>query len=219
MRRPGGPPPPPRVGLIQRELDRFDGPRYLEIGLGVGAVFFHVYARRRVGVDPRGLSARKRLFHPLSSLRSSIVRATSDAYFASLDPSAAFEVCFVDGYHTYAQALCDVENSLLHLAEGGVVMMHDCNPPDEASGLADPHVAAAAGSDLWCGDVWKAVVHLRATRPDLETSVLDTDYGIGVVRRGNSEPLALDVAEIEDMGYADLERNRAELLGLQRPTG
>jgi SAM-dependent methyltransferase len=217
MRRPGAPPPPPRVRVIERELDRFAASRYLEIGVGDGTAFFHVRAHRQVGVDPAGLSLARRLRHPLVALRSRIVRARSDDYFADLDPEVGFDVVFVDGHHTYEQALRDVENSLRHLSEEGVVLMHDCNPPTEESALPDLLAAAATGGDGWCGDVWKTIVHLRATRPDLRVSVLDIDYGIGVVRRGASDTLPLSVAKVAGLHYADLEASRAELLGLREP--
>ena len=71
--------------------------RYLEIGVNQGKTLEAVRARHRVGVDPnprfdiedlpRGIS-----FHT----------GTSDAYFAGLDPSARFDVVFLDGLHTFA---------------------------------------------------------------------------------------------------------------------
>ena len=139
----------------------------------------------------------------------------SDAYFAALDPEVAFDVAFIDGLHIYEQALRDVENALAHLNADGVVLMHDCNPPEAAVAARDPAVAAADGHKAWCGDVWKAVVHLRATRRDLRVSVLDTDYGIGVIRRGEPREL-LDIApeEIAGMSFDQLAADRESLLGL-----
>jgi hypothetical protein len=69
---------------------------------------------------------------------------------------------------------------------------------------------------FWCGDVWKAIVRLRATRNDLRVFVLDCDYGIGVVYRGTPEgSLDISNAEIETMTYKDLQRDKKAILNLK----
>jgi hypothetical protein len=212
-------PLPPRVAIVEAELRRFEAPRYLEIGVHTGVLFTHVRARHKVGLDPAPAIPRwKWWLHPNTALRGSLVEETSDAYFAGLDPEAEFEVVFVDGEHTFEQCLRDVENALEHLAEDGVVLVHDVNPPTAASAMRDPREAARLpGGGCWCGDVWRAIVWLRALREDLEVHTLDTDFGVGVVRRGESEPLGLDGAAVAALTYEDLARNRVELLGLRSP--
>jgi Methyltransferase domain len=212
-------PLPPRVGIVAAELRRFARPRYLEIGVDTGVLFTHVRANRKVGIDPvRGVPAWKWWLHPNTALRGAFVEATSDEYFAVLDPGAAFDVVFVDGHHTYEQSLRDVENALAHLSRDGVVLVHDCNPPTAASAMRDPGEAARLpGGDCWCGDVWKTIVRLRATRPDLDVETLDTEFGVGVISRGRSKPLGLDGAAVAALSYEDLDRDRAELLGLRPP--
>ena len=209
-----GRPLPPRVGIVQRELDRFSRARYLEIGVHTGVVFLHVRAYRKLGVDPAPAVPRwKRLTHPNTLLRGRILAATSDAFFASLGREERFDVVFVDGDHHREQAVRDVENGLAHLSAEGVVLIHDCDPP--SPGAASRDSADAAGGP-WCGDVWKAIVELRATRHDLVVETLATDCGIGVVRRGTATAsLGLTPAEIATMSYADLEAGRADLLGLR----
>ena len=185
-----GRPLPPRVAIVAAELRRFPRPRYLEIGVDTGGLFLHVRAHRKVGVDPHGRVPRWKWFlHPNTILRGSFFRATSDSFFEALAPDAAFDVIFVDGDHSFAQSRRDVEHALAHLADGGVVLVHDCNPPGPAA--ANPDSADSAGGP-WCGDVWKTIVELRATRPDLDVTVVDADFGVGVVRRGAGELLALD---------------------------
>lgn len=210
-------PLPPRVAIVQAELDRFRRPHYLEIGVHTGVLFLHLRAARKVGVDPApAVPAWKRALHPYTLLRSEVVVATSDAYFGRLAPGERFDVVFVDGHHTYAQALRDVENALAHLSADGVVLVHDCDPPTAAAASRDP--AATAGGP-WCGDVWKAIVLLRALRDDLHVDTLATDCGIATIRRGgDGGALDLDEATIDGMTYADLEADRERLLGL-RPAG
>jgi hypothetical protein len=199
------------VAIVQAELDRFRRPRYLEIGVNVGVLFLHVRAHGKVGVDPvRRIPRWKRVAHPTTALRGRLVARPSDDYFARLDPGERFDVVFVDGLHTFEQSLRDVENALEHLAPDGVVLVHDCNPADAIAGGPDPGATGDAG---WNGEVWKTIVHLRATRSDLDVRVLDTDFGVGVVRRGESgsELAGIDAGALT---FDDLEARREELLGL-----
>ena len=208
---------PPRVAIIQRELDRFERPRYLEIGVHSGTVLLNLRAHNRLGVDPHKRIKRRQLaVRPFLWRAMTFVEKTSDTFFAKLDPAARFDVIFIDGYHSYDQALRDVNNSLLHLAPQGVVMLHDCNPHSAAAASPDPaSVPSRERGDGWCGDVWKAIVHLRATRADLRVEVLDTDFGIGRVRREPAELLAIDPRRIATLDYSDLANDREGLLGLR----
>jgi hypothetical protein len=204
---------PPRVGVVRSELARFARPRYLEIGVGTGIVFLHVRARRKLGVDPVARVPRWKWFlYPNTVLRGSFFTATSDRFFAALDPRARFDVAFVDGDHSFEQSLRDVEHAIAHLSPDGVVLVHDCNPPSAAA--ASPDSADSAGGP-WCGEAWKAIAYLRAGREDITVEVLDVDYGIGVIRRGRGPALDLDPAAIERMTYADLDADRERLLGLR----
>ena len=209
---------PPRVEVVAAELSRFARPRYLEIGINTGVLFLHVRAQRKVGVDPVARVPRWKWFlHPNTLLRGSLFRTTSDRFFAGLDPRARFDVIFVDGDHGFEQSLRDVEHAVAHLAGDGVVLVHDCNPPTAAAASPD---SADSGGGPWCGEVWKTIAYLRATREDVVVEVLDLDFGIGVIRRGRGADLDLDPAEIERMTYADLDRDRDRLLGLRpTPTG
>jgi tetratricopeptide (TPR) repeat protein len=154
---------------------------------------------------------------------------TSDSFFkdkaGALFHSEKIDVAFVDGLHTYEQAYQDVLNALGHLNHNGVILMHDCNPPTCAS-------AAPAGSweeaemmkipawdGMWCGDVWKSIVHLRATRNDLNIFVLDCDFGIGVVTKGKpGQQLDFTVDQIKAMTFDDLNGNRDSLINLKPQT-
>jgi hypothetical protein len=203
---------PPRIAIVQAHLDRFDRPRYLELGVNVGVLFLHVRAAEKVAVDPVERIPRwKWLGHPNTALRGRFVNQTSDEFFAGLEPSARFDVVFVDGLHTHEQSRRDVANALGRLADGGVVLAHDCNPQSAAAAGPDPDATRGEG---WCGEVWRTIVELRATRDDLVVEVLDTDFGIGVIRRGPSTPIELP-ASVERLTYEELAADRARLLGLR----
>jgi hypothetical protein len=64
---------------------------------------------------------------------------------------------------------------------------------------------------FWNGDCWFAWVWLRATRPDLEMIVLDTDCGCGIIRKGGQVPLGLG----ENITFPNLAKNRAKWLNLR----
>jgi hypothetical protein len=205
---------PPRVEVVAAELRARGQPRYLELGVGTGVVFLHVRAHRKVGVDPQGQVPRwKWVLHPNTLIRGSFFRTTSDRFFDALAPEMRFDVVFVDGDHSHPQSLRDVERALDHLAERGVVLVHDCNPPHAAAASPD---SADADDGPWCGEVYKTVVALRA-RNGLSVRTLDTDFGIAVVRRGEGAALELNADEVATLTYTDLERDRERLLGLEPP--
>ena len=200
------------MGIVAAQLAARRRPRYLEIGVHTGVLFLHVRAATKVAVDPNPqIPELKRILHPNTVMRGRVIRATSDQFFAALPAGEHFDVVFIDGDHSFAQSLHDIENALAHLRRGGVILVHDCLPPTAAAANPDP---AKAGDGPWCGDVWKAIAHLRATRSDLRVSVLDTDCGVGVIERGESEPIELDPGELKAMTYEDLFADRTRLLGL-----
>ena len=81
--------------------------------------------------------------------------------------------------------------------------MHDCYPRNEAEQI----VPRAQG--IWTGDVWKAFVYYRR-RADLEMCVVNTNNGIGIIRRGQQEPLVVD-----EPTYQQFDNNRVEWLNLK----
>ena len=204
---------------------------YLEIGLGSSRNFHRIRARRKIAVDPAPrLDCLKRarwwLRNP-SNRGARIFRMTSDEFFArhgGLFAAGGLDVAFVDGLHTYDQALRDVENCLAHLSPGGVVLMHDCSPPSAVAAIPARSydearlLAGSSWDGTWCGDAFKVVLHLRSQRPDLRVCVLDCDRGIGVVQFGAAaQVLNLGPEEISTLGYADLAGHREEWLDLRPP--
>jgi hypothetical protein len=219
-----------RIILAQTILDTISGETYLEIGVNTGVSFIPVKATRKWGVDPSyHLTLRRRMKYRVWSLlgmkEERLFRVTSDEFFTKnqqMLSAHGVDVCLVDGLHTYDQALRDVLSTLRYLRPSGVILLHDCNPTSELMACPASRIEDLMSQDVpgwdgsWSGDVWKAIVHLRALQNDLEVFVLDCDTGIGVVRRGRSKCLLpYTGAEIRGMDYAALCRNREELLGLQ----
>ena len=204
---------PARVAIVAAELRRRRRPRYLEIGVDTGVLFLHVRAWRKTGVDPlAAVPLSKRLLHLNTLLRGRLLPTPSDEFFASLAPDDRFDIVFVDGDHHYEQSLRDVEHALDHLAEGGVVFVHDCDPPTAQAASPDPRDASGGP---WCGEVWKTIVTLRATRSDLSVEVIDADFGIGVICRRPSPTLEIETDLVAGMTYDDLVADRVGLLGIR----
>ena len=134
-------------------------------------------------------------------------RLTSDAFFAQCKDR--YDLVFIDGLHIADQVERDIVNSLAQLADGGTIVLHDCNPL-----TADAQTDDYDGKKHWNGTVWKAIVKLRATRDDLDMCVIDMDEGCGVVRRGKQTKIAVETLDYARMTYAMLEQDRVRLLNL-----
>jgi SAM-dependent methyltransferase len=188
-----------RWDVLNELLEHSQGRRYLEIGVQRGQCGSKIKAAsEKWGVDPA----------PAWQARAKYSRfftATSDDFFASLGSEEKFDVIFIDGLHHAEQTLRDTEHALEHLAPGGTIVLHDCNPLNELAQRVPREVG------IWNGDCWKAMVQLRQ-RADVQAFTIATDHGLGIVRPGtNPTPLRGVPGALT---YADLERDRQRLLGL-----
>jgi len=198
---------------------------YLEIGVESGDVFTRAHAARRIGVDP--IPPRPRIVRAANEHSAEYFQQRSDDFFREQHESlvvSGIDVAFVDGLHTYQQVYADVLHCLRYLTRDGVILVHDCNPPNEDCTVIDTLEIASHSpkthnlSRPWTGDVWKAIVRLRSEHDSLHVCVLDTDYGIGVVTRGeNKSRLQHDPDRIAHMVFSDLEKDRRTMLNLRRP--
>jgi hypothetical protein len=180
-----------RQSLILYLIQKFNYNSYLEIGCNYDATFSCVSLQDKIGVDPE---------------RGGNVRMTSDEYFSLCNRK--FDLIFIDGLHHAHQVLKDVNNALLHLNEGGTILMHDCNPQTEISQIV-PRI-----TKVWNGDCWKAYVVLRSY-PNIDIVCGNFDEGIGVIRvRTNSSLLNLTDKTIDNLTWNDLDTNRTEWLRL-----
>jgi predicted O-methyltransferase YrrM/tetratricopeptide (TPR) repeat protein len=178
-----------RTDIINFLIEKTKSKKYLEIGVSKGDNISNIICDYKVGVDPNEDSPAT--FH-----------LTSDEFFKQ--NKEKFDIIFIDGLHEYNQVLTDILNSLDILNVGGYIICHDMNPTKEEYQRPYPVV------DTWNGDSWKAFVHLRKERNDLEMFVVDTDHGCGVIRKGIQNL----VEKKEDLVYENLERNREEWLNL-----
>jgi hypothetical protein len=174
-----------RYDLMNKIIKRFGFKNYLEIGVCVPSdCFDRIEIGDKVGVDP-GLE------NPENPVK---YQMDSDTFFQMLESGLLdlprdhkWDLIFIDGLHISHQVLKDIENSLSHLKDGGYIMLHDCNPPAYFNQREDYYID---GKQMpWTGTVWKAIYYLRAHRSDLKVCVLNTDWGVGVIRRENSQTI------------------------------
>jgi hypothetical protein len=223
--------------VISRIVEATRCKTYVEIGVNTGEIFFNIHSPEKIAVDPHFKFSSAQRFkrtslHKLSAgEREHFFETTSDDFFQSNAGALknGIDVAFIDGLHTWEQVMKDVDNTLKFLNDGGVIILHDCNPLNEAgawpvkNSIDEVLKLAGAGkiggwNGMWNGDVWKAVAEIRSTRKDLNLFTLDLDWGLGILTRGGMEnPLAFTHAEIEKMSYADLEKNRSSFLNLKHP--
>jgi hypothetical protein len=97
---------------------------------------------------------------------------------------------------------------LKYLEDGGVIVVHDCNPISEIT------QRVIRASDAWHGDVWKAVVKLRMEEPNLSIHTVDTDEGCAIIKPGKQELLFLPDNTIDVYNYDFLSKNRVLALNL-----
>jgi Methyltransferase domain len=186
-----------RFDIINMLIKKSDYQRYLEIGVEDGEAFSEVHCAVKHGVDPYSANA--------------TFRIPSDEFFAMINDDVEYDIIFVDGLHVEDQAQRDIENALLHLSDGGVIVVHDCNPPSEWYQRSYEE-AKLNGCRQWNGTTWRAFVNLRATRPDLEMCVIDTDWGCGIVRQGGEGQDIIDLPD--NYSYADFVAHRKAWLNL-----
>jgi hypothetical protein len=146
-----------RVEFMNRLVRQRGYSSYLEIGSGSGETLRSITARYKVGVDPDG---------------EATFLLSSDAFFQ--ENRRQFDLVFIDGLHLCEQVIRDVNGAMRFLNPGGMIVLHDCLP------LTERHQSRIRLPGPWTGDVWKAVVALRA-REDCDVAVLDCDWGLGVV--------------------------------------
>jgi len=163
--------------------------RYLEIGVYQAGTFNAIVAPEKDGIDP---------------IYDAKYKMTSDEFF-KIPGHKPYDLIFVDGAHLHEQVLKDTNNALALLADNGTIVIHDCLPLKEEEQVRKTEW----WGEIWNGDVWKAFAILR-TRPDLETYVVDSFYGHGIVRKGQQKPISLPL----ELNWQYYQANRNTMLGV-----
>lgn len=185
-----------RTDIINHLIKKNNYKTYLEIGVrDPSGNLDLIEIEHKDGVDPSG-----KCNYPIPS----------DEFFLLIKDhdDIKYDIIFIDGLHLEEQVDKDIQNSLKHLNEGGTIVMHDCNPP-----TYNHQIEEYDGTSAWNGTVWKSYVKLRLSDPNLKMYVVDTDWGVGVIQKGNQQLFP----KPEMLNYEFLEQNRAEILNLISP--
>lgn len=143
---------------------------YLEIGVSRGDSLKRTLPTTKlIGIDPSTKWTEEWTAHP----RANIFNMTSDEFFERVQAGAipgvqGFSLAFIDGLHTYDQALRDFVHLEKISSPESVIMFHDCIPLDEIS-ASNPRASA-----FYTGDVWKTLLIIARSRPDLRIGIVPT---------------------------------------------
>lgn len=194
-----------RYDLVNHVMEKYSFSTYLEIGVAFGHSIRAVKAAVKDGVDP--------VVEAHVQCPEINYRMTSDEFFALEETqNKKYDVIFIDGLHHSDQIDVDIQNSLNHLSDNGFIFLHDCNPVSYESQLV-PRQAVA-----WNGDGWKSIIKVRYNNKDLKTCVVDTDYGVGVIKKETSQGINQESYSIEDcLTWEYFTFHKIELLDLITP--
>lgn len=181
-----------RTDIINYFISKYDYKTYLEIGvLNPNINFNKITIDNKTGVDPNVVGVEYVM--------------TSDVFF--MQNKKMFDIIFIDGLHESEQVYRDIRNSLNVLNVGGTIIMHDCNPTKEIIQLV-PQIQAGE----WTGDCWKAFVKFRCETTNYNTFVINTDYGVGIIKESKKKLMPLIINET--LTYSNLNKNRKKWLNL-----
>lgn len=181
-----------RTDIINHLIQKFGYKSYLEIGIQNGINFKRIVCKYKIGVDPE----------PNIQLMG-IYKMTSDQFFKQ--NKNTFDIIMIDGLHHADQVYRDIVNSLGCLSKNGTVVCHDMNPTNKEMQEVPRKVK------IWTGDGWKAWVRLEMK--GVEKFVVDTDFGVGVIKPHGQVEINYDKS-MQEFSYEYLEENRKELLNL-----
>ncbi len=210
--------------LINKILQKKKFTSYLELGVSKGFTIKQVICDKRYGVD---INSNEHVTHHM----------TTDQFFSQ--NVEQFDLIFVDASHTHEDSLRDIENAILCLKPGGVILCHDTYPknmfeerkeyrPDshllELVDATDQERVAMSG--FWVGRVWRSIADLQFGDNMLEICTIELGdlgaphslkpvslpFGITMLKEG--EKKLLDIRKPTNYSFAFLEKNAKNLLNL-----
>ena len=183
---------------------------YLEIGLDTGAEYKKIKCENKESVDPYNQEDHCKQGYDLKfegdipeDIKAVLTyRMTSDEFFAQNQKT--YDIILIDGLHEQQQVARDIINGLNILSDNGILVLHDCLPGNEIM----QRVPRVSGG--WNGDVWKGVAEL--IKQGLEVKVVDTDFGVGLVRKADNIGKEFTQPEISELTWNDFVNNRDSLM-------
>lgn len=88
-----------------------------------------------------------------------------------------YDIILVDPFHEYDTSYRDLCAAFDLIDDGGMLVVHDCLPPNAA--MAVPGFIVGE----WCGVTYKAYLDFVGGRRDLDYRTVATDYGCGIIQK------------------------------------
>ncbi len=205
-----------RPVAIQRLLDLFESPSYLEIGVDHGDTFRLVKASRKVAVDPKFHFEFPAEFDDDAPER--FYEVTSDAYFGGIiKPDERFDVIFLDGLHVTEQTLRDLLNAVMFIRRDGVIVIDDVIPASYHASLPDiadlyrvreflAKTDRRLESDqAWMGDVYKLPFFIQTFMQQFSYATISDNHGQTVIWRDTRRPQELRHYALEAVGRLEFK--------------
>lgn len=180
--------------LINYVAGKIKAETYLEIGIyDTRHNFDRINIPVKIGVDP-------------DPAVKATYNCTSDDFFTpwGISHNAAdpllFDLIFIDGLHYADQVRKDIINGWQHLVDGGVIILHDCNPP-----YKETTCIPRGAQREWCGDIYRTIYQIKTKK-----FTVDFDYGCTVLYKGDEELKFTD----ENITWEEFDLFRKEALNL-----
>lgn len=178
-----------KIYIINYLANKIKAKTYLEIGVDQGISFKDINIEHKVGVDP---------YSPYPG----VIKEESDTFFKT--NIEKFDIILIDGLHHSDQVYRDITNALDCLNPHGYIICHDMLPTNEEMQVIP------FNNGMWTGDCWKAFVELRQTKKDLEMYTIDTDMGLGVIKKGHQTQLNIT----KEINYLNFAYNKHEWMNI-----
>lgn len=193
-----------RYHIINHLIEKYKFKRYLEIGVFEGENISEIKASHKDGVDPGA----EGYFPPAVNYP-----ITSDEFFELIKDhdEIDYDLIFIDGLHHADQVAKDIANALNHIVDGGFILLHDCNPVSYEAQLIPRQTKA------WNGDTWKAFVHFKENNPKFECCVVDTDFGVGIIKQNHQNQVSTNIYNGIPLDWEKFDQNRKHFLNLITP--
>lgn len=178
-----------KTETINELISTYGFTSYLEIGLGDGWNFKRVHCHLKDAVDPKPPLS-------ISNENGFIYPESSDIFFNK--NTAKYDLIFIDGLHHADQVERDIINSWNALNKGGIILLHDVKPEDEAM------TVIPRKQSIWTGNVFQAWHGFKETYPKIKTDYIDEQWGLGVIYKSRHKVEIGFVSDITFSEYYDM---------------
>jgi hypothetical protein len=203
-----------RSEVLNKILELYSRPTYLEIGVDSGTTFFAISAFKKIAVDP----AFKFRVPQSTELSDNVVfhSMPSDQFFATASRDQLFDLVFIDGLHTFEQTLRDFVNATYFIKPNGVIVIDDVIPSSYYASISSLELSARVRTATkgidgdWMGDVYKLVYFIETFFQQYSFATVAENHGQTVVwQRSRAANAVVDrtVEEIARIDYGQIVLN------------